>query len=53
MTPLPRPALRTWLEFNYLNYTNGQLCVKLRIGSKQLALWAKSLGLTRVQKIKT
>jgi hypothetical protein len=52
MTPLPLPTTRTWLRANYEAFTNWQLCIKLRIGSKQLALWVKCLGLTRVQKIK-
>lgn len=52
MTPLPLPTTRTWLRANYMQYTNGQLCIKLRIGTKQLAMWAKCMGLSRVQKIK-
>jgi hypothetical protein len=52
MTPLPLPTTRTWLRANYEEFTNRQLCIKLRIGTKQLALWAKCMGLSRVQKIK-
>lgn len=47
MTPLPTPAVRTWLHLNYENYNRYKLCVTLGIGSKQLELWEKNMGLKK------
>lgn len=50
MTPLPLPATRIWLEFNYHNYSKDKLCIKLGIGSKQLEIWMRNMGLSKSDK---